>query len=66
MAVGDLDGEIDAAIDERAEAFEVGEQRLDPGQFRRPNVAGATAHVVSVAELPVGAGLRDRIFVLLA
>ena len=64
LAIGDLDGEIDAAINERAEAFEVGEQRLDPGLFCGPNVAGATAHVVGGAELPVGAGLRDRILVL--
>ena len=66
LAVGDLDGEIDAAIDQRAKAFEGGEEGLDPGQLCRPNIAGATAHVVGVTELPVGAGPRDRIFVLLA
>lgn len=65
LAVDELNGEIDAAINERAEAFEIGEQRLDPGQFHRPNVARTTAHVVSVAELPVGAVLRDRVPVLL-
>ena len=66
LAVGDLDGEIDAAIDQRAKAFEGGEEGLDPGQLCRPNIAGATAHVVGVTELPVGAGLRDRVLVLLA
>jgi len=66
LAVGDLDREIDPAIDHCAEAFEGGEQRLDPGQLGGPDVAGAAAHVVGVAELPVGSGLCNRVLVLLA
>lgn len=64
--VGDLDGEVDTAINEQAEAFEVGEEGLDVGQFVGADMAGAAAHVVGVAELPEGPGLRGRIPVLLA
>ena len=66
LAVGDLDGEINAEIAQCAEAFEVGEERLDPGELGWPDIAGAAAHVVGVAELPIGAGLRHRVLVLLA
>ena len=66
LAVGDVDGEIDAAINQLAEAFEVGEECFDPGQLGRPDIAGAAAHIVGVAELPVRPGFLHRIFVLLA
>ena len=66
LAVGDLDGEIDAEIDQRAEAFEVGEERLDPGELGWPDIAGAAAHVVGVADFPIGAAGAARSLELLA
>ena len=66
LAVRDFDREIDATIDELPEALEVGKERLGPGHFVGANIARSAAHVVRVAELPVGAGFGCRILILLA
>ncbi len=64
LTVGDLDGEVDAAVDQEAEAFEVGQLRTQGGEFVRTDVAGAATHLVCIAELPIGPGAGDRILVL--
>jgi len=65
LAAGDMDGAISAAIGQFAEALDVGEERFDAGQLGRSDIARTAAHVVGVAELPVRAGFRRRVLVLL-
>ena len=66
LTVGDFDREVDAPIDEFTEAFEVGQEGLDVGEFLGADVPGAAAHVVGIAELPKAPGLRHGVSVLLA
>src|ERR1017187_5353103 len=55
VAVGDLDGEFDAEIDERFEAFEVGDHLGQLGGFIRTDITAIAALTEGIAQLPIRA-----------
>ena len=55
VAVGDLDGELDAEIDERFEAFEVGDHLGQLGGFIWPDITAIAALTERIAQLPIRA-----------
>ena len=66
LAVGNLDRELDALVDQGLEAFEVGNHLVQLVGFLGADITAVTALAEGITQLPIGAVFLSRALELLA